>query len=128
MGRFNLLINSVGKPNNVSQAIVELLAGLQALGGPRSALVQIIHAHFAKVTTSMLYPGSRFNMSVTTFSFPYYPLHTSTRITLLFPLRGGNEKSSALSLQIGYSTQYCGLPFPLNTLWPLPTSSHVIKL
>ncbi|XP_050727622.1 glutamate receptor ionotropic, kainate glr-3-like isoform X2 [Eriocheir sinensis] len=55
MGRFNLLINSVGKPNNVSQAIVELLAGLQALGGPRSALVQIIHAHFAKTGNCSLY-------------------------------------------------------------------------
>ncbi|MPC50291.1 Glutamate receptor ionotropic, delta-2 [Portunus trituberculatus] len=46
MGRFNSLINSVGKPNNVTQAIVDLVAGRQALAAPRSALVQILHSLF----------------------------------------------------------------------------------
>lgn len=50
MGRFNQLINSVGGPNNVSQGIVGLLKGQQALGGPRSALVQVMHSHVAQVT------------------------------------------------------------------------------
>ncbi|KAK8407593.1 hypothetical protein O3P69_002267 [Scylla paramamosain] len=48
MGRFNSLINSVGKPNNVTQAIVDLIEGLQALAAPRSALVQILHSHFTR--------------------------------------------------------------------------------
>lgn len=72
MGRFNLLINSKSKSSNVHLEIIDMLAGQQALGGPRSALVQIMHSQFAKVTT-----GSRFNMSVTS-SVLYCPRHTST--------------------------------------------------
>ena len=50
MGRFNLLIHNVGKPYNVTRAIIDLAEGRQAMAVPRSALVQIMHSLFSQVT------------------------------------------------------------------------------
>ena len=50
MGRFNSLIHNVGKPYNVTQAIIDVMEGRQAMAGPRSAMVQIMHSLFSQVT------------------------------------------------------------------------------
>ncbi|KAK3894120.1 hypothetical protein Pcinc_002138 [Petrolisthes cinctipes] len=45
---FNRTIYNTDRPNNLSWGIADFLAGQHVMVGPRSAMVQILHAHFSK--------------------------------------------------------------------------------
>ncbi|KAK4312028.1 hypothetical protein Pmani_016521 [Petrolisthes manimaculis] len=45
---FNRTIYNTDRPNNLSWGIADFLAGHHVMVAPRSAMVQVLHAHFSK--------------------------------------------------------------------------------